>query len=93
MKDSALAASILAELSRRGQTLASAESLTGGMVGALLTDIPGASANYLGGVISYATRSQGDACRSGSYDVGRTRSGRGTHCCRDGSRRSGAMRR
>ena len=56
MKDSALAASILAELSRRGETLASAESLTGGMVGALLTDIPGASANYLGGVISYATR-------------------------------------
>jgi nicotinamide-nucleotide amidase len=56
VKDSALAASILSELSRRGQTLASAESLTGGMVGALLTDIPGASANYLGGVISYATR-------------------------------------
>ena len=55
MKASALAASILAELRRRGQTLASAESLTGGMVGALLTDIPGASANYLGGVISYAT--------------------------------------
>jgi nicotinamide-nucleotide amidase len=56
VKDSALAASILAELSRRGQTLASAESVTGGMIGALLTDIPGASANYLGGVISYATR-------------------------------------
>jgi nicotinamide-nucleotide amidase len=55
VKASALAASILAELRRRGQTLASAESLTGGMVGALLTDIPGASANYLGGVISYAT--------------------------------------
>jgi nicotinamide-nucleotide amidase len=56
VKDSALAAGILAELSRRGQTLASAESVTGGMIGALLTDIPGASANYLGGVISYATR-------------------------------------
>ena len=53
---STLAAGILAELSRRGQTLASAESLTGGMVGALLTDIPGASDCYLGGVISYATR-------------------------------------
>jgi nicotinamide-nucleotide amidase len=56
VNDSALAASILAELSRRGQTLATAESVTGGMIGALLTDIPGASANYLGGVISYATR-------------------------------------
>jgi nicotinamide-nucleotide amidase len=56
---SALAASILAELSRRAETLVSAESLTGGMIGALLTDIPGASESYLGGVISYATRLKG----------------------------------
>ena len=56
MTISALAANVLAELTRRGQTLASAESLTGGMIGALLTDIPGASDSYLGGVISYATR-------------------------------------
>lgn len=56
MKSSALAESILAELSSRGETLASAESLTGGMIGALLTDVPGSSASYLGGVISYATR-------------------------------------
>jgi nicotinamide-nucleotide amidase len=53
---SGLATSILAELVRRGETLASAESLTGGMVGQLLTDVPGASASYLGGVISYSTR-------------------------------------
>jgi len=52
---SGLAASVLDELGRRGETLASAESLTGGMVGQLLTDVPGASASYLGGVISYAT--------------------------------------
>jgi nicotinamide-nucleotide amidase len=52
---SALAARILAELNRRGQTLASAESLTGGMLGAVVTDVPGASASYVGGVISYAT--------------------------------------
>src|SRR4029450_1105911 len=51
-----LAESILAELGRRGETLASAESLTGGMVGQLITDVSGASASYLGGVISYATR-------------------------------------
>jgi nicotinamide-nucleotide amidase len=51
-----LAASVIAELVRRGETLASAESLTGGMVGQLLTDVPGASASYVGGVISYATR-------------------------------------
>jgi len=52
---SGLAAGVLAELSSRGETLASAESLTGGLVGLLLTDVPGASASYLGGVISYAT--------------------------------------
>jgi nicotinamide-nucleotide amidase len=52
---SGLAASVLDELGRRNETLASAESLTGGMVGQLLTDVPGASASYLGGVISYAT--------------------------------------
>jgi nicotinamide-nucleotide amidase len=56
VKNSALAESILAELNSRGETLASAESLTGGMIGALLTDVPGSSASYLGGVISYATR-------------------------------------
>jgi nicotinamide-nucleotide amidase len=56
MTVSALAANVLTELTRRGQTLASAESLTGGMIGALLTDIPGASDSYVGGVISYATR-------------------------------------
>jgi nicotinamide-nucleotide amidase len=37
-----------------GLTLASAESATGGMLGARLTDIPGASDVYLGGVIAYA---------------------------------------
>ena len=51
-----LAAAVLSELGRRDETLASAESLTGGMIGQLLTDVPGASASYVGGVISYATR-------------------------------------
>lgn len=39
----------------RGETLATAESLTGGLVGAALTDVPGISAIYRGGVIVYAT--------------------------------------
>lgn len=36
-----------------GQTLATAESLTGGGIGQALTSVPGASAVYAGGVISY----------------------------------------
>ena len=36
-----------------GKTLATAESCTGGGIGAALTAIPGSSAVYLGGVISY----------------------------------------
>lgn len=44
---------VLERLKARGQTLATAESCTGGLLGKLLTDIPGSSAAYLGGVISY----------------------------------------
>ena len=36
-----------------GRTLVTAESLTGGGIGAALTAVPGASAVYKGGVISY----------------------------------------
>ena len=37
-----------------GRTLATAESCTGGMIGALLTDVPGSSDYYVGGTITYA---------------------------------------
>ncbi len=50
-----LAARIVSVLGERGQTLATAESLTGGMLGAAITAIPGASAVYRGGIVAYAT--------------------------------------
>jgi PncC family amidohydrolase len=42
----------------KNMTLATAESCTGGLVGDLITDIPGSSAYYLGGVISYSNESK-----------------------------------
>ena len=51
-----LAAEVVCALADRGLTLGTAESLTGGGVGAALTSVPGSSAAYVGGVISYATR-------------------------------------
>jgi len=44
---------LAAVLSDRALTLATAESCTGGGLSHLLTDIPGASAFFIGGVIAY----------------------------------------
>jgi nicotinamide-nucleotide amidase len=49
------AAHVVAALIARGELLATAESLTGGLLGAAITAVPGASAAYLGGVVVYAT--------------------------------------
>jgi nicotinamide-nucleotide amidase len=43
-------------LKERGLTLAVAESLTGGMVGSRICDVPGAGDVFVGGVVSYASR-------------------------------------
>ena len=45
---------VVSVLTEQEQTLVTAESCTGGLLGALLTEIPGASKVYLGGIISYA---------------------------------------
>jgi nicotinamide-nucleotide amidase len=48
-----LAAAVGRALRERGLTIALAESCTGGMISSLVTDVPGSSAYFLGGVVSY----------------------------------------
>ncbi|MGH7644274.1 MAG: CinA family nicotinamide mononucleotide deamidase-related protein, partial [Gemmatimonadales bacterium] len=49
-----LAAVVLDRLRARGYRLAVAESYTGGLIGARITAVPGASATFAGGVVAYA---------------------------------------
>lgn len=50
-----VAAPVIEALVRRGETLAVAESLTGGLLAATIVDVPGASAAFRGGLVVYAT--------------------------------------
>jgi nicotinamide-nucleotide amidase len=50
-----LAGAVLAALEARGETLAVAESLTGGLLAATIVDVPGASRVFRGGLVVYAT--------------------------------------
>lgn len=51
---SSLAEVVIARAIAAGEGIATAESCTGGMIAAALTDVPGASAAYVGGVVAYA---------------------------------------
>ena len=47
---------LVQELKECDLSVATAESCTGGLLGKLITDVPGSSAVYPGGVISYCSR-------------------------------------
>jgi nicotinamide-nucleotide amidase len=51
--DTTLGGAIVAELVRRGRTLGSAESVTGGSIADAIVAVPGASKAFLGGVVAY----------------------------------------
>jgi nicotinamide-nucleotide amidase len=55
VEDSTAAARVVRLLRDRGQTLATAESLTGGLLSGAVTSVPGSSAAYVGGLVTYAT--------------------------------------
>lgn len=56
MTSQSLAQQVGDRLRTRGLTLAVAESCTGGLLGDLITDVPGSSDYFLGGVLSYSNQ-------------------------------------
>jgi nicotinamide-nucleotide amidase len=58
--DETMEHAVLARLHARGWTLGIAESLTGGLVGARIADVPGASETFRGSLASYATEVKRD---------------------------------
>jgi PncC family amidohydrolase len=53
-----LAETIAARLKERGETIAVAESSTGGLIAAALLAVPGASAYFLGGAVAYTRQAK-----------------------------------
>jgi nicotinamide-nucleotide amidase len=54
--DESMEVAVAAQILARGQTLAVAESLTGGLIASRLVNVPGASTWFKGGVVAYDTQ-------------------------------------
>jgi nicotinamide-nucleotide amidase len=55
-----LSAALGEALLKRGLTVATAESFTGGGLGAMITQTPGASRYFLGGIVAYSNRAKAE---------------------------------
>ena len=58
--DDTLGTAVVAQLQQRGQTVSTAESCTGGLVAQRITDVPGSSSVFLGGVVAYSNQAKTD---------------------------------
>jgi nicotinamide-nucleotide amidase len=58
--DATLEKAVVSLLAQRGLRIAVAESLTGGRIGAALTDVPGSSAVFQGSIVAYANDAKRD---------------------------------
>lgn len=58
--DETLECAVVHLLASQGRTVSAAESCTGGLVAQRITDVPGSSAVFLGGVVAYSNASKAD---------------------------------
>ncbi len=56
----AMAEAVAGQLMAKGQTLATAESCTGGWIAKVITDLPGSSAWFAGGIVSYSNQAKAE---------------------------------
>ncbi|NTW27850.1 MAG: nicotinamide-nucleotide amidohydrolase family protein [Coriobacteriia bacterium] len=66
---STLCETLVREALDRGITMATAESCTGGLISAAITDVPGASGTFLGGLVSYSNEAKLELLGVGAGDI------------------------